>query len=412
MKKSIVNFLLLSLVIVAGSSSVFGWNDVGHKLTAYIAWQRMTPAARENVIKILLKAPEDSQLSALYPQDSRSQAARERELFMIAAFWADIVRDRDFPMRYKYHRGNWHYADTFWRQENGKAVIVENPSEEGGKAVEQLFEAEKTMRNPSATTAEKAIAIAWFMHLSGDIHQPLHTSARITDVEPKGDQGGNTFLLTPKSTPRENQLNLHWFWDSIVNRVIERRNDAADSAFLPPIAEQFMKKYPFARWQNRLNLSKFDEWQKESFAVAIREVFPSTLVREQMPSKQYVSNAFRISEEQIALAGYRMGETFNAIFGAAPTTAAAFADAENNVPCKIIRKVPYPVSKTTTPNQKMEIALLNLCPANRGMVARPMTSFFVNGQSKMFEYDVEKVFKTEKEAREYAEKNGIKDGSF
>lgn len=412
MKKSIVNFLLLSLVIVAGCPSVFGWNDVGHKLTAYIAWQRMSPAARENVIKILLKAPEDSQLAAFYPPDSRSTEARQRELFMIAAYWADIVRDRDFPMRNKYHHSNWHYADTFWRQENGKAVIVENPNEEGGKAVEQLFEAEKTMRNPSASTAEKAIAIAWFMHLSGDLHQPLHTSARITDVEPKGDQGGNTFLLTPKNTPRENQMNLHWFWDSIVNRVVERRNDAADSAFLPPIAEQLMKKYPFAGKQQSLNLGKFDEWQKESFAVAIKEVFPSTLIREQMPSKQYVANAFRISEAQIAVAGYRMGETLNAIFGAQTTTTTAFADAENIVPCKIIRKVPYPVSKTNTPNQKMEIALLNLCPANRGMAARPMTSFFVNGQSKMFEYDVEKVFKTEKEAREYAEKNGIKDGSF
>lgn len=409
MKKSIVNFLLLSLVIFAFSAPAFGWNDVGHKLTAYIAWQRMSPAARENIIKIMLKAPEESQLAAFYPQDSRSTAAREREFFMIAATWADIVRDRDFPMRYKFHHGNWHYADTFWRQENGKAVIMENPSEEGGKAVEQLFETEKTMRNASATAAEKAIAIAWFMHLAGDLHQPLHTSARITDVEPKGDQGGNTFLLTPKNTPREKQMNLHWFWDSIISRVIERRNDAADSAFLPPIAEQLMKKYPFSGKQSRLNLSKFDEWQKESFALAIKEVFPSTLVREQMPSKQYVANTFRVSEEQIALAGYRMGEMLNAIFGAQPT---AFADAANNIPCKIIRKVPYPVSKTNTPNQKMEIALLNLCPENRGMAARPMTSFLINGQPKMFEYDVEKVFKTEREAREYADRNGIKDGSF
>ncbi len=315
MKKSIVNFLLFSLAVFAFCPSVFAWNDVGHKLTAYIAWQRMSPATRENVIKILLKAPEDSDLSALYPQDSRSTAAKQRELFMIAAYWADIVRDRSFPMRYKYHRGNWHYADTFWTQENGQVKILENPSAEGGKAVEQLFEAEKTMRNPAATDAEKAIAIAWFLHLSGDIHQPLHTSARVTDLEPKGDQGGNTFLLSPKSAPRENQMNLHWFWDSIINRVVERKNDAADSAFLPPVADKIMKKHPFAGFQNRLNLGKFDDWQKEGFTIATKEVFPSTLIREQMPSKQYVNNSFKISEEQIALAGYRMGEMLNAIFG-------------------------------------------------------------------------------------------------
>jgi len=409
MKKSVVNFLLLSAAVFVFCPPASAWNDVGHKLTAYIAWQRMSPAARENVVRILLKAPEDSHLSALYPQDSRSVETRRRELFMIAAYWADIVRDRDFPMRYKYHRGNWHYADTFWRQENGRAVVVENPNEEGGKAVEQLFEAEKTMRRAEATPAEKAIAVAWFLHLAGDIHQPLHTSARITDVEPKGDQGGNTFLLTPKTAPREDQMNLHWFWDSIVNRVAERKNDAADSAYLPPIAEQIMKKHPFAGVQSRLNLGKFDEWQKESFAVATAEVFPPTLIREQMPSKQYVNNAYRISERQIALAGYRMGETLNAIFAAQTT---AFADEENNIPCKIIRKVPYPVTKTNTPNQKMEIALLNLCPANRGTAARPMTSFLIGGQPKMFEYEVERIFKTEREAREFAEKNGIRDGSF
>jgi hypothetical protein len=149
-----------------------------------------------------------------------------------------------------------------------------NPNEDGGKAVEQLIEAEKTMRNPSATDAEKAIAIAWFMHLSGDINQPLHTSARVTDLEPKGDQGGNMFSLTPKSAPREDQMNLHWFWDSIVNRVVERKNDAADSAFLPPLGDKMMKKYPFAAMQSRLDLGKFDEWQKQSLTIATKEVFP------------------------------------------------------------------------------------------------------------------------------------------
>jgi hypothetical protein len=120
MKKSIINFLLLIVVIAAFGVSVPAWNDVGHKLTAYIAWQRMSPTARENVIKILLKAPEDSDLSAFYPQDSRSTAARQRDFFMIAAYWADIIRDRNFPMRYKYHHGNWHYSDIFWTLENGQ----------------------------------------------------------------------------------------------------------------------------------------------------------------------------------------------------------------------------------------------------------------------------------------------------
>ncbi|MBO0200809.1 S1/P1 nuclease, partial [Vibrio alginolyticus] len=89
----------------------------------------------------------------------------------------------------------------------------------GGEAVKKLNEFDKTIRNSSLSDGEKAIAIAWIMHIIGDLHQPLHTSARVTDMEPKGDQGGNLFLLSPKEAPRDKQLNLHWFWDSIVNRV-------------------------------------------------------------------------------------------------------------------------------------------------------------------------------------------------
>jgi hypothetical protein len=317
MKKSIVKFLFLSAVICAFALPASAWNDVGHKLTAYIAWQRMSPAARENVVKILLKAPEESDLSVFYPQDSRSDAAKRRELFMIASTWADIVRDREFKNRYKFHHGNWHYADTFWSQENGQVKLLEKPDEDGGKAVEKLVDFDKEMRKADESDADKAIAIAWFMHLAGDLHQPLHTSARVTDVEPKGDQGGNTFLLTPPETPRESQLNLHWFWDSIVSRIIARKNDACDQDFLPPIANGLMKKYPFAGMQNRLKLGRYDEWQKESFAIATKVVFPASLVRNQAPPAAYTKRAFAVAEEQIALSGYRMGETLNQIFGGA-----------------------------------------------------------------------------------------------
>lgn len=308
-------FVIASALLLSFGVTTFGWNDVGHKISAYIAWQRLSPAAREKIIAILSKAPEESGLAELYPQDSRSAATKQREFFMMAAYWSDIIRDRNFPQRYKFHRSNWHYADTFWKLENGKVTIIPNPNEDGGKAVEQLGESEKTMRNSAASDAEKAIAIAWFMHLSGDIHQPLHTSARVTDLEPKGDQGGNLFLLTPKDTPRESQMNLHWYWDSIVNRSIVRKNDAPDAVYLIPIANKIMKKFPFAAFGSNLELSDYSAWQKESFAIASVDVFPESLARERMPSAAYRKQAFKISEKQLAKAGYRMGETLNGIFG-------------------------------------------------------------------------------------------------
>jgi hypothetical protein len=310
----LVKFSILVIFSFASVVSVAAWNDVGHKLTTYIAWEQMSPQARERAIQILLSAPEQSDLSVLYPQDSRSVAARQREFFMTSSYWADIVRDRNFKERYaKYHKSDWHYADTFWSNANGKIEVLHDFAEPKGKAVEQLFAFDKSLRDATVSDADKAIALAWILHLGGDIHQPLHTSARVTQYDPKGDQGGNLFILSPKGAKGDDRLNLHWFWDSIVGRNISRMNDACDSDYLPPIAQAMMKKYPAAKMQSRLKLGKFDEWQQEGFQITSTKLYPSSLKFGEPPSDNYKKMAFEISEEQIALAGYRLGAMLNEI---------------------------------------------------------------------------------------------------
>ena len=319
MKNSLIKFLFLLIVNLVFVSSAFSWDDAGHKLTAYIAWEQMTPQARERAIKILLSAPEDSHLSVFYVQDSRSVAAKQRELFMIASTWADIVRDREFKNRYaKYHKGDWHYADTFWRITDGKVDVLKDFAEPKGKAVDQLFAFDKALRDAAISDSEKAIALAWVLHLAGDIHQPLHTSARVTQYDPKGDQGGNRFSLSPEDAKGDDRLNLHWFWDSIVMRNIARQNDACDTDYLPPIAQAMMKKYPAAKMQNRLKTGKFDDWQQEGFQITSTKLYPESLKFGIAPPDKYKKMAFEIAEEQIALAGYRMGAMFNQIFDTAP----------------------------------------------------------------------------------------------
>jgi S1/P1 Nuclease len=417
MKKLLIKVLFLSALTFAFCFPAFAWDDSGHKLVAYIAWQQMSPEAREAAIKILLNAPEDSQINALYPtppdQDfstypigARSKAAKQRDFFMICSYWSDIIRDKRLENRFKYHHGTWHYLDTYWREVNGKVETLPEMENDKENVVERLFEFDKVLRS-DAKDAEKAIALAWILHLAGDVHQPLHASGRVTDEEPKGDQGGNTFSLTPPDAkPKEN---LHWYWDSIVVRTVQRKNDATDAEYLLPIGNEMMKKYPVSRMQNRLEPGKFDAWQQESFKIASTKLYPKTLIRNQMPSDNYKKMAFGIAEEQIALAGYRLGAMLNQIFAAKTT---AQNDLPDNVPCKIIRKVSYPVTKTNPSSSKPEICLLNLCPTDKGKMARPMYSMMIKGDFKMFEYDVEKVFKTAQEAREYAEQNGIKDVSF
>jgi len=312
--KFFTKFLLVVTVAAMSASPLFAWDETGHKISAYIAWERMTPAVRERVIKILREAPEDSHLSALYASyGSQSIDTRKREFFMVASTWADMVRDRDFANRYrKYHKGNWHYDDTFWTLRDGKIIDLPRP-DDGGQALARINEYASMIRG-NATDAQKAVAIAWLEHLIGDIHQPLHTSARVTEREPKGDQGGNTFLLTPEGTARDNQVNLHWFWDSIVGRNAPNSGNEGDTTYIAPMARKMMSDYPYSRMQGRLNLSDSAAWAKESLTLAQTDVFSADLVRFQLPSSKYRKNAYRVARQRLAMAGYRMGDLFNQAF--------------------------------------------------------------------------------------------------
>lgn len=409
MQKLFLTAFLVITVLFSNTVNVSAWHDEGHKITGYIAWQRMTPQTRAAVIKILRAAPEDSQIAAFYPvYGIESEELRSMEFFMVVPTWADMVRERSFPVRnQKYHHSNWHYFDTFWKDAGGKVEILTGFAE-GGDALNQLATAEKTLRDAASSDADKAVAIAWLMHLTGDIHQPLHNSARVTDREPKGDQGGNLFLLTPEGGPRENQLNLHTYWDGIPARSVPLEKEQCVRDYLTEMGDKMMKKHPYAKYAGELQLGQYPEWHKTGFALATTAVFTPELVRFQMPSEKYREAAFTLAEKQIALAGYRIGETLNSIFGTPPPTVAA------DTQCQVIRKIMYPIFKLQTPENiaktKPTIAVLNTCPS--GPAARPTIEIERMGVKIHRTFDVVKVFESEAEARDYAAKNSITDISF
>ncbi len=312
MQKLYLRSLLLVVLSLMSASSAFAWDDTGHKVSAYIAWRQMTPEVRAKAVKLLFAAPEDSHLSVYYPAGSRSAAAKELELFMIASTWADIIRDRDFKIRFeKYNQGPWHYADIFWKQTGGKAEILENRSE--GLAITKLYDFEKNLKDESLSDTEKAVNLAWFLHVAGDVHNPVHNASRVTEIEPKGDSGANLFLLSPAGAT-ENRVNLHSYWDSILRRNVPRENDACDSDYIASTANEIMKKHRFSAMKERLKLGDYRQWNAEGFGFLNKTVYDESLKRGELPAKKYQNRAFAVGREQIALAGYRMAETLNRIF--------------------------------------------------------------------------------------------------
>lgn len=314
MRKRVFAVCLITITLLMPEAAL-AWNSTGHEVVARIAWEKMEPQTRQRVIALMMQAPQDADLASLLPTDDRPLPIRQRDMFMLAATWADIVRSDEFPQRKeKYHHSIWHFTNFFWRQEGGVPVDVPELQPESVNIVERLNFLQAEVVNEDVVTSQRGIDVAWILHLIGDIHQPLHTSARVTETEPKGDQGGNLFLLTPPNTPPREAKRLHGFWDDILNKSIPRQMNETDIAYANRIASIIMHRHEEEKMKQRLKEGAYDEWAQEGLASAKASVYPSWLKRFRMPSERYRRQAYNIAEPAIALAGYRLAATLDKLF--------------------------------------------------------------------------------------------------
>jgi hypothetical protein len=93
--------------------------------------------------------------------------------FIKAAGWPDDVRSRRWK---KYHHGNWHYVNFPCSPPN--KLNTSDPIG-SGQLMSKIKEAFDSLRDGTANEQreERAIMVAWLIHLMGDLHQPLHTVA-------------------------------------------------------------------------------------------------------------------------------------------------------------------------------------------------------------------------------------------
>ena len=98
-------------------------------------------------------------------------------------------------------------------------------------------------------TAERALFARYFIHMVGDIHQPLHSVALYNKTYPKGDAGGNLLHL---KVLNGTVSNFHSFWDAGAFRL---QNDSYN--FVRPMNLQNTTEL------KRLASSMIDRYGKE-----------------------------------------------------------------------------------------------------------------------------------------------------
>jgi hypothetical protein len=330
MKRKALPLLVLIFAMLLPSSAN-AWNATGHQLVARIAWEQMTDNARRNVLAILTGAPHDACLLDLMP-NTGSPEERARTFFVRASTWPDIVRPNDRPGMpdtrecTKFHRRDWHFINFFWTGISG-ATNANRPRDLTPQELKRiqrpdvnavmllnLFEPFMACDKPQCGTSreERAITLAWILHLVGDIHQPLHTSARVTATEPNGDQGGNLCKLAESA-----RFSLHSFWDGIIDLGSPRQQNESDAAYVERMARLIMQEHPRSQMVNRLRPFSFDAWAREGLDATKNSLYPQSLAcgPTQTPSAAYLTGAFGFSKQTIALAGYRLAELLNLLFG-------------------------------------------------------------------------------------------------
>jgi len=192
------------LCILLCGPEAAAWNAAGHRLTALIAWQELSPQSRQFISAALAAHPDHGRW--LERAGSRDDAL----VFAEAATWADGIRndpryydegrDKATPRlagRYESRRHrSWHYVDLDAAGRPVKGQL--------DRQIERLGRLIGTSGDP----AEITYALPWLAHLVGDLHQPLH-------VGQAADEGGTRHGVENPLKRGQPVITLHAYWDEL-----------------------------------------------------------------------------------------------------------------------------------------------------------------------------------------------------
>ncbi|HEY2114662.1 MAG TPA: S1/P1 nuclease [Candidatus Angelobacter sp.] len=304
----------IALCLVLFSSTSNAWFNVGHMAVAYVAYQQLTTEKKARVATLLKKNPYyNKQWKALIPANTPADQ-RDLMLFMIAATWPDEIKEKgstyqndgDTPPTdgtawtntgygdLKQHR-YWHFIDTPFTQDS-TAPLAAIPSP---NAETQIAVFRQTLTSGSNDKL-KSYDLVWLLHLVGDVHQPLHSTTRISAGALDGDRGGNSVKLNDPSKE------LHFFWDGLPGDVSDP-SAALTAAIaygkaLAPADPVLAKKADAADWIN------------ESVNIAETFVYSNPIGAGNGPftiTTTYKDQAQKIADERVALAGTRLANLIN-----------------------------------------------------------------------------------------------------
>ena len=267
-----------AIVMLIASASVQGWGSQGHRLVGLIAAERLTPAARAEVRRLL-----DGQTLAEVSNWADSIRSDQQQTYgwhflNIPPDASGYDRDRDCPRAPGVAEGS---RSDRWRD----------------CAVDRILFWEQRLADAALDRADRAIALKFIVHFIGDLHQPFHTLG-----VGRGGNDVNVRVFGDANCADEGEkpfpCNLHSVWDS---RLIARRNQD-DPAYLAQLQKLIVDKRLGSQPAGRPA-----QWAEQSFRLAKDAlVTPGANIDE-----SYYRRHIPVIDERLALAGVRLAALLN-----------------------------------------------------------------------------------------------------
>jgi hypothetical protein len=312
MKQRILAVVVMASLVV--SQPAFAWWNGGHEIVAYIAYKKLTPATRARVDALIKLNPMYAQWTADVEDNQKSLVA-----FMLAATWPDCIKQASCAAGYTSDGGNTPpgkptddqnigYADKFMHQ---YWHFVDTPYSAGApgeppNTPNALTEIEKLSVAIATDESDdiKSYDVVWLEHLVGDIHQPLHATARFTSNHPQGDAGGNLVYFCESPCTDE----LHAYWDGLFG----------DTPTVVQISENAGTLLGHSKPAGAASLD-VEAWVTGSFNLAKSAVYSAPISADNdasvklspRPNSSYRAKADQVADAQILLAGYRLANLLN-----------------------------------------------------------------------------------------------------
>lgn len=262
--------IVITLLVLMQSASVYAWGPMGHDVVAAIAEQHLTKKAKKNIDKLL------GGKSIVY-----------------YASWMDNIQNSPYWKDGYNKTKTWHYANV----DEGLTYQTMQKNKDGDVVSGlEFLTGELTTRYDELTDSMRVDYLKMIVHMVGDLHCPMH-AGRLSD------RGGNK----TKVKWFGQQTNIHSVWDSKMIESARRWSYAGWAEQLDRTDKKFKKEVMRGTYEEWFNATV------ENAAVIYNYV--EKLGENPKLSYQFIYDFSPMLEQQLLLGGYRLAYVLNTIFG-------------------------------------------------------------------------------------------------